>query len=130
MSPGKLEQHQRAVGIDGEIHHGIAGSPVMGGLGGGMDDDGDILAIALEDLGHRIAVANVGIEMDVVLDRPLELLAMPLSARLRPEEHAPHVIVDAGDIEALVGEEADRLAADQPRRAGNNRNAHPVISLR
>src|SRR5215472_12860997 len=65
--------------------------------------------------------------MDIALDAALMRLAMPDRAGGRTEEHPAHIVVDADDIEALAGEEADRLAADQPRRARDDCYAHGFI---
>ena len=40
-----LEQVERAVGVDREIGERIAGGPVVRGLGGGVDDQGDSLTV-------------------------------------------------------------------------------------
>ena len=50
--------------------------------------------------------------------------AVPLGGGGRAEEDPPHVIVDADDVEALPGEEADGLGPDPARRAGDENGCH------
>ena len=44
-----FQQVQRAVRVDGEVETRIARGPVVRGLGGGVDDEGDGLAVAREN---------------------------------------------------------------------------------
>ena len=59
MRPGGLEQVQCAVGVDGEIGLRLACGPVVGGLGGGVDDDLDLARVGGEDAFDAVGVADV-----------------------------------------------------------------------
>src|SRR6516225_3146988 len=56
----------------------------------------------------------------------LGLEAMPVPGRsgLLPEELAAHVVVDADDVQPLVGEEPGGLGSDQTSRTSNYSNGH------
>src|SRR5689334_10060658 len=107
MLTRQLEQHERARCIHGEISHGITCSPIMRRLCGSMDYDGNIPVVAGKNLCHRIAIANIRIEMDVALDAALVFLPMPDRARVCTEEYPPHIIINAGNVKALVSEKAN-----------------------
>src|SRR6267378_7159531 len=133
VEAGRLEQVERAVGVDGEIDLRIACRPIMRRLSRGMDDRVDRGAILGEGRVHQLGVADVAVDMAIALDLDLEPLAAPRRARVIAEEDAPHVVVDADDIEPLRRQEADRLGPDQPGRSRYNNHAHflrsPAASL-
>ncbi len=84
-----------------------------------MDDQADVAAELVEELPHRRLVADVDGDMAIGRVGALQLAAVPVRRCGRPEEVLAHVVVDADDLKALVGEEAHRLRADQPGRAGH-----------
>ena len=90
----------------------------MGRLRGGVDHRGDVLAVTGEHIGKRALAADVGIDVTV---------AGQILSRLRRAGavDAAHVVVDADDVETLLGESSARLGADQSSRTRNQRNAHP-----
>ena len=61
MPAGRLEQVESAVGIDPEVGLRIARGPVVRWLGGGVDDQVDLLAVLGEDAIDPVGVADVDI---------------------------------------------------------------------
>ncbi len=59
---GRLEQVERAVGVDAEVGLRVAGGPVVRGLGGGVDDQLDLLAGLGEDAIDALGVADVEVD--------------------------------------------------------------------
>ena len=124
MGAGGLEQVEGAVGVDTEVGLRVAGGPVVGGLGGGVDDQLDLAGVLAEDPVDGVAVADVGVlpaELGVLGDEPLGHVR---GRGLRPEEAGPHVVLDPDDVEALADEVLDRLGADQPPGPRDDRNRH------
>ena len=113
MQASRFEQVQRADGVDRKIGVRLARGPIVRRLRGRVNDQRDVLAVLLEYRGHAVGIADV--RVDVSIPRA-EFFAefLPLSARgcLRSEEAAPHVVVDADDIEAQTREVAGSLRAD------------------
>ena len=125
---GVLQHVERADGVHVEVGVRLLGGPVVARLTGGVDHDGDVRAVLLEDLGQPFAVADVDVEVGV---RVAELAGQPQQAprgrSVLAEEVAAHVVVDADDVEAQAGEMADRLGADQSRRAGDQCDRHDAV---
>ena len=74
VGAGRLEQVEGAVGVDAEVGLRVARGPVVGGLGGGVDDELDRAAVLGEDPVDGVAVADVGAlaaELGVRGEQPL-----------------------------------------------------------
>ena len=124
VGAGGLEQVEGAVGVDAEVGLGVAGGPVVGGLGGGVDDQLDLARVLAEDAVDRGTVADVGVlpaELGVLGDQALGHMR---GRGLGPEEAGPHVVLDADDVEALGDEVLDGLGADQTPGPSDDRNRH------
>src|SRR5680860_280832 len=114
VGAGRLEQVERAVGVDAEVGLRIARRPVVGGLRGGVDHQLDRLAVGGEDALDRVAVADVGVfaaEAGMGAD---ESLGDVRGRGLGAEEAGPHVVLDPDHVVTLLDEVPDRLRADQP----------------
>ena len=75
---------------------------------------------------HRGLVTDVGVHVAIPLDGVLEPFPSPRRAAVVAEEIAPHVVVDADDVEALAGEEPRRLGSDEAGRAGDDYDRHAL----
>ena len=117
---GALEQRDGGGRVDGEVGGRVVRRPVVRGLRRGMDDDRDLRAELREDGGEPRLVADVHVVVAVAAHLALQRGPLVERARLRPEEDAALVVVDADDLEAEPGELAHRLRADEPGRAGDD----------
>ena len=98
MLSSAFEQVQGAVGVDGEVFVRVASGPVVRGLSGGVHDQLDVRSVFFKQLAHRVLIANVGVQMNVVVaEFVLELLPLPAGRRFFSEKFFPHVVVDADD---------------------------------
>ncbi len=77
----------------------------------------DVLAVAGENRVDAVGVADVDVVMGVAGNGGDELAAAPFRRGVGTEKGLPHVVVDAGDVESLGAEEANRLGPDQSRRS-------------
>ena len=113
---GRLEQVERAVGVDCEVGLRVARRPVVGGLRGGVDDQLDPARARAEDPLDRAGVADVD-----VLD--FETRGAPRSRRSvtcaveasGPKKRARMSFSIPTTSIALGDEVTDRLGADQTR---------------
>ena len=121
-------QVQRAGGIDTEVGMRLARGPVVGGLGGGMDDDLDPGTVRLENALHRVKVADVNGVVRVVRERGFEELARGGGRGFRAEKARAHVVVDSGDSEALRVELLAGFGAGQASGASDEGDAHGVVA--
>ena len=105
----------RAYGVDVKIHVGNGRGFVMRGLSGGVNDE--IWTLDLEEIPHLLAIANIGGVMAVAG----ELLPQGLDVGQRrsavAKEKLAHVVIDAGDFPALLGQQAHACRTDQTARA-------------
>ena len=124
VAAGLLEQEQGGAGVDVEVGLRLAARPVVGGLARGVDHAADVPAVGGEDAGDRLPVPDVHVVMGVAGQGGLELPALPGRRGLAAEEDGPHVVVDAGDLEAVLREQPHRGRADQTRRAGDEGDVH------
>ena len=115
---------ERAVGVDGEVGVRVRGRPVVRGLRGGVDDQLDRAPVAREERVDPLAVADVHLLPAEVLDLGGETVRGGRGGGLGAEEVGAHVVLDADHVEALLGEEAHRLRADEAARAGDDRDRH------
>src|SRR6266851_8817723 len=123
---GSLEHVERAVGVYTEIGLRVARCPVVRGLGGGVNNRGNRAPFAAENRLQQFRVANVAIDVFVFLDFGLQSLPAPCGAGIVTEQDAPHIVVDAHNVETYCGEEPDSFGADQPGRASYHYDAHPL----
>lgn len=56
---GRFQKIQGADGVDPEVGVGFLGGPIMTGLGGGMNHQGDVFAVLMEEFFHRLAVPDI-----------------------------------------------------------------------
>ena len=106
-----LQQIERPSGVDAEIGVRIARGPVVGWLGGGVNDQGDVLAELVEQVFHRRTVADVEVVMLVIRDGLDEFLAVGQRGRAVAKKPLAQVIVDARHPEAFA---ANRLTLSEP----------------
>jgi hypothetical protein len=120
-----LQHVERAGGVHVEVGERIAHGPVVRGLGGRVDHDGDVTAVVPEDLPERVAVPDVDAVMGV---RRAQLIGQPPhvpgGGRLGAEELLAHVVVDADHVQTQAGEVPDRLRPDQPSGPGYQGDSH------
>src|SRR6516162_9639463 len=124
MPASGFKQVERAVGVDTEIGLRVARCPVMGGLGSGMNNRTNRASFPAEYRFQQVRVANVAVNVLVFLHLGLQSLPTPCSTCVIAEQDAPHVIVDADNIEAFGGEKPDGFSSDQPGRTRHQYDAH------
>ena len=93
-------------------------------LGRGVDDRRNGAAVTGEDRVNQRGIANVAVDVPIVLDLDFEALPAPRGARLVAEKDAPHVVVDADDVEPLGREKAHRFGPNQSCRSRYHYHAH------
>ena len=70
-----------------------------------MNNQFDVVAISLENVVDVAFVANICVDVTVAITQfGFEGLLLPFCRRLVAKEATSHVIVDADDIESLLGE--------------------------
>src|SRR5262249_51407977 len=57
-----------------------------------------------------------------------EQLSTPGCAGIVSKEIPPHVVIEADDVEALVGKEQRGLRADEPCRASDQNDRHAMVA--
>src|SRR5207302_1395911 len=83
-----------------------------------------------EDGVNGLVVPDVGVDVAIAIAQAaLEALALVAGGRFLAEEALAHVVVDADDVQTLLGEVAGRLRADQPGRSSNHCDTHGLFSL-
>ena len=110
---GGLEQVECADGVGVEVVKGNGGGPIVGGLGGRMDDRGRLHL--RDECQHSIAVTDVEFVVPEAPQARGEPLLVPTGVAGRPEEHGPLVVVDAVHFPAGCIEVGCHLAADEAR---------------
>ena len=70
------------------------------------------------------AVTDVQLHMPEAPDLGPQVLGDRRRRRLRPKEARAHVVLDPDHVEALLGEEPDRLRPDQPAGTRDERDRH------
>ena len=121
---GRLKQIQRADGIHAEVGVGVAGGPVVRGLGGGVNHQGDVLAQLLEKFFDRSAVADVEIMMFVLGDGLDKFLAIAQRGSFLAKKPLPEIVVDADDLETFPGKALDAFRTNQSGGTGDNHKIH------
>ena len=95
----------------------------MGGLRGGMDHKLDRAAVPGEDPGQAVSIADVEVDMRVVLPKLLlETAPLPRRGGFLAEELAAHVIVNTNHVEAKSAEILSRGRTDEASRSGDDRH--------
>ena len=77
-----------------------------------------------EQAGEGVPVADIHCVVHVARDRALQLPELPRRRALLAEEHRPHVVVDADDLEAVPGEEPHAGGADEAGGSGDDGDVH------
>ncbi len=114
---GRLQQVQGADGVGVEVVEGNGRGPVVGRLGGGVDD---ARRAQFRDQGeHAAAVADVEFVVDEVRQLSGEPVLVPAGVPLRAEEDGALVVVDAVDLPTEGMKEGRDLRADQAGGAGD-----------
>lgn len=117
MFAGRLEQVERADGIDPEVGLGVTGRPVMRRLGRGVDHQ---VNVGLrEDPVKSLGVTNVEFDRLELIERRSQALADRTGGGLRSEEAGPHVVLDSDHMPAGLDQLDHRLGADQSAGAGD-----------
>src|SRR5947209_9091166 len=92
----------------------LAGSPVMRGLGGGMDDQLDLAGVLFEDAYHAFSVPDIEVKRP---ERAPQLVGQATNGRsrrsLRTEEVRAHVVVQPDHVVALLGKVGHRFRTNQ-----------------
>jgi len=114
------------VTLTAEICVRIACGPVVGRLGGGVDDQGDVLAELAEQVFDRLTVADVEVVMLIIREGLDEFLAVAERGRFLAEKPLAQVIVNANDFEIFAREAFDAFRTDQARGAGDNHSFHEI----
>src|SRR5687768_11689853 len=74
---------------------------------------------------NSFAVANVEVLVGIALSQLVfQAVAVPARGCFFAEEPAPHVVVDANDVQTFLGEVSSRLRPDQPGGTSDDRYAH------
>ena len=122
-----FEKDERPVRIDGEIGDRFPGCPIVARLGRAMDHKCDLSAIPPEKIIDGGLVSDVDALVAVAWERRLQPPRVPVGGSLLAEKVRAHAVVDTDDIESLIVQKGRRLAANKPRRTGDDRNAHDFI---
>ena len=122
----RLEQVERAVGVDAEVRLRVGRGPVVRRLRGGVDDELDLAARARAKTPlDAVGVADVDVERAEARRASRQSRSVTVRGRgLRAEEARAHVVLEPDHVEARLDEVRDRLGADQPARAGDDRDWH------
>jgi hypothetical protein len=128
--PRGLQQVERAVGVDAEVGLRLLGGPVVRGLRGGVDDQLDLAGVPGEDPLDALGVADVDLLVDeLVREALLQHFGHAAGRRLLAEEAGAHVVLEADDGVARLGEVDDGLGADQAARAGDDGDRHESATI-
>ncbi len=111
VSPRRLQQVQRAHGVDIKVVERNAGRQVVRGLGRGVDDDGRLER--LDQLQHGAAITNIKLVVCEPCQRLPQPLPVPAGVALRAEERLALVVVHAVNREAASMEDGSDFRADQ-----------------
>ncbi len=128
MVAGGLEQVERAVGIDAEVRLRIAGSPVVRGLGGGVDDQLDFLAGLGEDAVDAVRVADVEVDRAEGVELPVEALGHRCGRCLRAEKHGAGVVLDPDHVITRLDQTGCGLGTDQSTGSCDYRLRHVLVA--
>jgi len=94
---------------------GLAGCPIVRGLGGGVDDHFDAVAVLFNDGIHCGGIADVDVVVTISLQRINQLGTGRRSGRFGSEEACAHIIVNAGNLQPLRMESPTRFGANKAR---------------
>jgi len=123
-----FKQVQGADGIHAKVRVRFARGPVMGRLGGGVDDGLDVRAEFFENALDGPGVADVRVEMAVFFQAVLEAFAGGVGGGFRAEEAGAHVVVNSGNLKTLRVKAPAGFRSDQPRGPGYNDHGHPPLT--
>ena len=124
----RLEQVERAVGVDAEVRLRVLGGPVVRGLGGGVHDQLDVAGVLGEDALDAVGVADVDLLVqELVRETLLEHLGHAARRRLGAEEARAHVVLEADDGVAALGEMEDGLGPDEAARPADYGDGHEAV---
>jgi hypothetical protein len=104
MGARGLQQVEGAGGVDGEVRVRLAGRPVVRRLRGGVDDDRRVAGVAGEEPMTPSASRMSKLGRPEAVDLVDELARHGRRRRLGAEEIRAHVVLDADDVESLLGE--------------------------
>lgn len=76
---GRLQQIQGPIGVDGEVRDRFPCRPIMGGLGGGVDDETEIGAILLKDPCDPFPISDVDRQVGEILVGSFQFIGHPSS---------------------------------------------------
>ena len=107
-----FEQIKRAVGVNREIHLGIARRPIVRWLRGGVHNRPQATPVRFENFIHRRGIADVDLVMLICGHTRQQLIARFPSGRFLAEKSFPHVVVDPHDRTAIPGKTPDRFRTD------------------
>jgi hypothetical protein len=131
---GRLEQVEGAVGVDPEVGLGVARRPVVGWLGGGVDDQLDLLGGLGEDTLDPLGVADVEVDRAKRGELAVEALGDVRGRCLGAEENGTGVVLDPDYVVAGLDQSRGRLGADQTPGSCDYRLRHrfrcPLCLLR
>src|SRR5262245_50197940 len=108
-----------------EVRERLLRGPVMRRLRRRVNHQSNAPAETPQQLLDPLVVPDVEIHMLIAV--PTLLLqpsALPGRRGLRTKEAAPHVVVDADDIDTLLSKMANGLGPNQPARTCNDRDWH------
>jgi len=90
-----------------------------------MDHDSDVVAVSLEELQRGSSISYV--EAEMAIRRPkfsMEPFDIRSGGGLFAEERATHVVVDADDVKAKVGELLSGCRSDEASRSCDQGHGH------
>ena len=121
----RLEQVQRAVGVDREVRLRVRRRPVVRRLRGGVDDELEVARrrsnSARTPSASRMSRSTRGGTRRELVEQALGRAG---GRGLRPEEPSAHVVLDADHVVAGPDEVRHRLGADQPAGARDDHGRH------
>ncbi len=125
VAAGRLEQVERPERVDLEVDVRVRCRPVVGRLRGRVDHQLDRVGVLGEHALDGIAIADVDRQRAKRVGVAREQRVGDARGRgVGPEQLRAHVVLEADHLESELDEASDRLRADQPARAGDDRRGH------
>src|SRR5215470_18732414 len=99
----------------------------MGWLSRGMNYQGNVPPIAPEQIKDGCLIADIDAMVLIIGNSCFQLLAHPFRRGRRAKKITAHVVINPDNMHSFGSEITDCFRSNQPRRAGNKRDAHACL---